>query len=212
MTGPGHSGPDGGGLMVYPARVYTYGFDAAGRVVSMTDDQGRVHASAMQYNAAGQLTSAQRRIAHAQNQTGRDVQYNPAGQMARQTLNGWATLAVDFESRFAGANDSRLWQRKDWVTGEEASYSYDALGRLSTAAVPAWSQCHPQPSSNAESNWGILRAKTVNPGQALTLFGTRIYQPHPVEHIKLCQQAARKGLMPQQGIPETTVLSVRINT
>jgi len=40
----------------------------------------------------------------------------------------------------ATCNDGRLWQRKDYVTGEEVEYQYDQLGRLTSAATtgPEW--------------------------------------------------------------------------
>ena len=59
--------------------------------------------------------------------------------MTRQKLINSSTL-VDVEYRYAATNDGRLWQRKNWVSGEEVTYQYDQLGRLSTAATTdtAW--------------------------------------------------------------------------
>ncbi len=66
--------------------------------------------------------------------------FNAAGQLTRQKLLNPSTL-VDVEYRYSASNnDGRLWQRKNWVSGEEVTYQYDQLGRLSTAATTstAW--------------------------------------------------------------------------
>jgi hypothetical protein len=43
---------------------------------------------------------------------------------------------MDMEYRYtAGANNGRIAQKKDWVSGEEVSYAYDSLQRLATAAT-----------------------------------------------------------------------------
>jgi YD repeat-containing protein len=79
--------------------------------------------------------------------------YNSRLQLTRITANGApdpldpnysfssAPPAVDLEYRFSPtANDGRITQRKDWVTGEEVNYGYDSLGRLSSAVTtgPEW--------------------------------------------------------------------------
>jgi YD repeat-containing protein len=51
------------------------------------------------------------------------------------------TPVFDQEYRYAAAaNDGRLTQMKDWVSGEEVSYQYDALSRLISAVTtgPEW--------------------------------------------------------------------------
>ena len=68
--------------------------------------------------------------------------YNARAQLTRQTVLGifnWTQM--DLEYRYSGtANDGKLTQAKDWVTGEEVTYQYDALGRLIAAATtgPEW--------------------------------------------------------------------------
>ncbi len=52
-------------------------------------------------------------------------------------------LGVKIEYRFSSTqNDGRITHRKDFVSGEEVAYQYDALGRLTqaTATGLAWSQ------------------------------------------------------------------------
>ncbi|MBL0155496.1 MAG: hypothetical protein IPP47_00015 [Bryobacterales bacterium] len=62
--------------------------------------------------------------------------YNVLGQLTEQ--NG---LGKNVQYVYnATANDGRITQRKDVLSGEEVTYQYDALGRLSSAATtgPDW--------------------------------------------------------------------------
>ena len=132
-------------------RSFTYGYDAMGRPYSMSDGSTS-WVSTVSYNAAGQVTAA----------TGgywsETRQYNVRGQLTRQTGTG-----VDIEYRFSStANDGRLWQRKDWVSGEEVTYQYDQLGRLTSAATtgPEWGL------SFGFDGFGNLTQQTVTKGTA----------------------------------------------
>ena len=50
--------------------------------------------------------------------------------------NSTTTTVLDLEYRFAaGQNNGRITQMKDWVSGEEATYSYDTLNRLIQAVT-----------------------------------------------------------------------------
>jgi RHS repeat-associated protein len=65
--------------------------------------------------------------------------YNNLFQLTRQTAvseyNG-STTVQDTEYRFAaGQNNGRITQMKDWVSGEEVTYSYDSLNRLIQAST-----------------------------------------------------------------------------
>lgn len=63
-------------------------------------------------------------------------QYNALGQLTRIT-----GLGIDLEYRFrATQNDGKITQQKNWVSGEEVTYLYDELERLSSAATTstAW--------------------------------------------------------------------------
>jgi RHS repeat-associated protein len=58
--------------------------------------------------------------------------YNTLGQLTRITVPGVA----DLEYRYAaGQNNGRITQMKDWISGEEVSYSYDTLNRLIQAVT-----------------------------------------------------------------------------
>jgi RHS repeat-associated protein len=68
--------------------------------------------------------------------SGETRQYNALGQLTRIT-----GLGVDLEYRFSATqNDGKITQQKNWVSGEEVSYLYDELERLSSAATTstAW--------------------------------------------------------------------------
>jgi YD repeat-containing protein len=57
--------------------------------------------------------------------------------MTRMTIPN----VIDFEYTFsASANNGRITKYKDWITGEEVNYAYDALNRLITASTtgPEW--------------------------------------------------------------------------
>ncbi|MBL8177792.1 MAG: hypothetical protein JNK48_24150 [Bryobacterales bacterium] len=59
-------------------------------------------------------------------------QYNALYQLTRITVAG----QMDLEYRYsATANNGQITQMKNWMTGEEVNYSYDAVGRLTAAAT-----------------------------------------------------------------------------
>jgi YD repeat-containing protein len=62
-------------------------------------------------------------------------------------------------------NTGQLWQMKDWITGEEVTYSYDELGRLAAAQTtgPEWGQ------SFGYDGFGNLVSQTVTKGTAPAL-------------------------------------------
>lgn len=63
-------------------------------------------------------------------------QYNALGQLTRIT-----GLGVDLEYRYSATqNDGKITQQKNWASGEEVTYLYDELERLSSAATTstAW--------------------------------------------------------------------------
>jgi RHS repeat-associated protein len=64
-------------------------------------------------------------------------QYNLLGQLTRITQLG----QIDIEYRFsATANDGKITSQRNWISGEEVSYLYDELERLSSATTtgPEW--------------------------------------------------------------------------
>jgi RHS repeat-associated protein len=63
-------------------------------------------------------------------------QYNALGQLTR--IQG---LGLNIEYRFSATqNDGKITQQKNWVSGEEVTYQYDELERLSSASTtgPEW--------------------------------------------------------------------------
>jgi RHS repeat-associated protein len=144
----------------YPlgARAYTYSYDTMGRLSGMVNAQtSQTVASGAAYNAAGQMTSLSY-LGYTETR-----QYNARLQMTRLTASGTGLLPVDLEYRFSTtANDGRITQMKDWITGEEVSYTYDSLARLSTAATtgPEWGL------SFGYDPFGNLTGQTVTKGTA----------------------------------------------
>jgi hypothetical protein len=101
--------------------------------------------------------------------------YNVRGQMTRMTAPG----EVDLEYRFSAAqNDGRITQMKDWISGEEVNYQFDALGRLTSAVTtgPEWG------NGFVFDGFGNLLQKNVTKGSApalsITVNGSMNYA-HP---------------------------------
>ena len=119
----------------------------------------------------------------------KDVLYGPAGEMtqmrtlssanpygvyhtetrtynARLQMTRLTTTGLDMEYRYSATqNNGRITQSKDWVSGEEVTYQYDALQRLVSAVTtgPEWG------NSYSYDGFGNLLAKTVTKGTAPTL-------------------------------------------
>ncbi len=94
--------------------------------------------------------------------------FNPLLQMTRFTLTdeGSGLNLMDMEYRYpATQNGGRMSQVKDWVSGEEVTYGYDSLMRLTSATTtdPSWSQ------SYTFDGWGNLTNKNVTMGTAPNL-------------------------------------------
>ncbi|MDO8941627.1 MAG: RHS repeat-associated core domain-containing protein, partial [Desulfobacterales bacterium] len=114
---------------------FTWGYDSMGRLATMgqTEPWGGFAAtlvSSTTYNAAGQMTQLVR-PGDSETRT-----YNTLGQLVHQL-----GLGKNIEYRYSvTANDGRITHRKDWVSGEEVAYQYDALGRLASAVTtgPEW--------------------------------------------------------------------------
>jgi hypothetical protein len=122
----------------------------------------------LQFNAAGQMTSLTAVRATwsgstwVENPVTETRQYNVRGQMTRMTAPG----EIDLEYRFSTtANDGRITQMKDWISGEELNYQYDSLGRLSSAVTtgPEWG------NGFVFDGFGNLLQKTVTKGSAPAL-------------------------------------------
>jgi RHS repeat-associated protein len=120
--------------MTHPdGNSYTYGFDAMGRTNGMT--LGAAPVVTAGYGLAGQLTSI------TYDGVSETRSYNALLQMTRLIAVSGLNPVVDLEYRFSGTqNNGRVTSVKDWVSGEEVTYQYDALQRLSHAETvgPQW--------------------------------------------------------------------------
>ena len=146
----------------------SYGWDNEGRMTSLTgpggtdtyafDVMGRLSSGGATYGPAGELLTF--------NNVTRT--YNNLGQLTRMTRTG----VMDMEYRYtAGSNNGRISQSKDYVTGEEVTYSYDSLNRLSHAETTdsAWGTTY------VYDGWGNLLQKTQTKGAPPSL--SMIYDP-----------------------------------
>jgi YD repeat-containing protein len=144
------------GQIVTTGRTINSTYDSMGRLATIRDPGlggGTDMVSGAQYNVAGQLT--QMSVAWEGTRT---FNYNTLGQLTRQTSPG-----VDLEYIFPSTdNDGRLWKKKDWLSGEEVTYQYDEIGRLTAAATtgPEWGL------SWTYDGFGNRLAQTVTKGSA----------------------------------------------
>jgi len=61
-------------------------------------------------------------------------QYNNLFQLTRQTATSGQSTVMDMQYKFtAAANNGRIYQSIDGVTGETVDYTYDPLSRLTKA-------------------------------------------------------------------------------
>ena len=137
---------------------YNYQFDAMGRANAMTTGQYNQRVATAAYGPAGELTSL----------NGDTRTYNVLGQLTRITGGG-----IDLEYVYTpGQNNGRITQQIDHISGEQVTYQYDQLNRLSHAET-------------LDNNWGFsysydgfgnLTAKTVTKGTGLTGFSAT-YDP-----------------------------------
>jgi RHS repeat-associated protein len=145
--------------VVYPNAGPTYNFtyNSMGRPSGMTQSGGGTLVSNITYGPAGELLTMSYL---GYNET---RQYNARLQLTRLSTNNGVSTFTDFEYRFSATqNNGQLWQMKDWVTGEEVTYAYDALQRLSSAVTtgPEWGQ------SYGYDGFGNLLSQTVTKGAA----------------------------------------------
>jgi YD repeat-containing protein len=76
------------------------------------------------------------------------------------------TIYADIEYRYSATqNDGRIASSKDWVTGEEVTYTYDTLERMvhTETTGPQWGQ------SYSYDGFGNLTGKSVTKGTAAQL-------------------------------------------
>ena len=140
----------------------TYGWDNEGRMTSIAsagashtyeyDDMGRLSTmdngdtARATYGAAGEMLTLWMNGAGTETRT-----YNSLLQMTRQRTVGddyLHTVLLDMEYRYPTAqNNGRIAQSKDWVNGEEVTYTYDALQRLAKAETTGWNGARRTPTT-----------------------------------------------------------------
>jgi RHS repeat-associated protein len=144
--------------------TYTYGFDSAGRPNGLTDNSAVTWVQNVVYGAANEMTSMQYWSGGGYWTETRT--YNERLQMTRlrvqDNLSVWQT---DIEYRYSPtANNGRIVQMKDWVTGEEVNHQYDSLQRLikSETTGTEWGL------SFGYDGWGNRTSQSVTKGSGPT--------------------------------------------
>ncbi len=128
---------------------YGYQFDAMGRTSSMTGPPYNLTIATAAFGPAGELTSL----------NGDTRTYNILGQLTRITGGG-----IDLEYVYtAGQNNGRIAQQIDHVSGEQVTYQYDQLNRLSHAETldNSWGYTY------SYDGFGNLTGKIVTKGTAI---------------------------------------------
>ncbi|HZU29040.1 MAG TPA: RHS repeat-associated core domain-containing protein [Bryobacteraceae bacterium] len=125
--------------ITYPnsGATYTYGFDSMYRPASLTDNQTTpvTWVNNVAYAPDNQLTQIARWNGSAYWTESRT--YNNLNQLTRQTVSG----VFDQEYDFSGTqNNGKLTGSYDHIAAQQVSYTYDVLGRLSTAKTANTSQ------------------------------------------------------------------------
>jgi YD repeat-containing protein len=112
--------------------TYTYAYDGMGRPISLTDNQTNpvTWVNNVTYGLSGELLTL--------NQETRTC--NSRRQLTNITVSG-GTLNIDY--RYSpNQNNGQITQQKDWISGEEVTYTYDTLQRLIGAVTTdsSWGQ------------------------------------------------------------------------
>jgi YD repeat-containing protein len=108
-----------------------YQYDINGRLSGMTSN-GSTYATAI-YNATGQLLTLAG-PAGTETRT-----YNSNLQMITQSMPGYLNMTYNYS---ATQNNGRITSLVDGITGENTTYTYDALNRLTGASNSLWNQSY----------------------------------------------------------------------
>jgi RHS repeat-associated protein len=107
---------------------YTYTYDVMGRLNTMTDGNGGTVVNGTQYNAAGQMTVM----------GGFETRsYNNMGQLTN--LNSYGPVNITYNYS-ATQNSGKITSQTDNLSGEQVTYLYDSLNRLTSATGAGWNQ------------------------------------------------------------------------
>jgi RHS repeat-associated protein len=118
----------------FTLQTAAYQYDVNGRMTGMTWDSGngpQPYASAT-YGPAGQMLT----LSYGAGTETR--QYNSLLQLTSQSVPGYLNMTYNYS---AGQNNGRIVGSVDGITGENTTYTYDALNRLSSATASGmWSE------------------------------------------------------------------------
>ncbi|MFD5765841.1 putative T7SS-secreted protein [Streptomyces sp. NPDC127049] len=123
-----------------PHGTWSYTYDAAGRLASETDFDGRT--LTYRYDAAGQRTSRTdalgRTVSYAYDQLGRTVRKDAAGRMTTYAYDRADRLlnVTGPDSEIVYAYDRRGRIKTELVDGRAMNYAYDTLGRRARRTTP----------------------------------------------------------------------------
>src|SRR5271165_5974379 len=111
----------------YPQSGPTYinQFDSMGRLSGMTDQSNNPIVNSVSYNAANQLLSIY------YGAVGENRTYNNMGQLTNVTVSGGLQNMNLTYAYPSGTNNGKISQMTDAISGEQVTYAYDALNRLS---------------------------------------------------------------------------------
>src|ERR1035441_182418 len=130
--------------------TYTYAFDSMMRPTGLTDQSNNTDVSNVTYNAANQLLGLN------YSGTAETRQYNNLNQMTNLTAGSGINIAYTFP---AGANNGKISQQTNSVSGETVTYQYDSLNRLlSATSNQSWSETY------GYDGFGNLLSKTPTGG------------------------------------------------
>ena len=120
-----------------------------GRPIELTDNfNGITWAKEVTYGPANEMTQMKYRYGMWGNteEWYRETRtYNTNLQLtqlaAQVTPDNFTAAQVNLEYRYSSSqNNGQIYQSKDWISGQEANYTYDALGQLTAASTtgPDW--------------------------------------------------------------------------
>jgi RHS repeat-associated protein len=125
----------------YPAVIggagpsYTYSFDSLGRPNGLVDNASNAVVSAVQYGPANEMLQMSMLGIGTERR-----KYNSRLQLTNISIPGQIDLTYTFDTNLH--NDGKIASQKDAISGEQVSYLYDSLSRLSSATGSGWSQSY----------------------------------------------------------------------
>ena len=132
--------------------VYDMQYDNLGWLNGMAPDGGGGNVVSAGYGPAGQLLNLSY-FGMTETRT-----YNSLLQLTRMTANpGYGGNVMDMQYNYSSTqNNGRITSSNDYVTGENVTYTYDALNRLSAASAGSmWGEAY------SYDGFGNLLDKTV---------------------------------------------------